>query len=140
VATACVGSLVIAKCTGGQGTVELDCPWSDGPNATCASPMGTPTCVDPTAPACGPARCSGSTLVTCDATGRVFQTDCGVLEATCAGDHCAPNASDCSDGASQCQGATLEVCVNAKWRSVGCTSIGYTGCGTASDGKTAVCQ
>ena len=81
------------------------------------------------------ARCEGNTLIRCESGyARESRTDCAVAyEGTCQsyamGARCVPTATMCDvRGEEFCNRTALGVCVNGRYRSFECTSIGVAAC------------
>jgi hypothetical protein len=98
------------------------------------------TLCQPSGPACTSTVCNNDVLDIC-AGGEVVRVDCTVFASHCGSDgpqnslDCVPNATDCKwSDAQRCNGSALEFCVNGKWRSFDCTSIGLTSCAPTPNG------
>ncbi|MCU1282415.1 MAG: hypothetical protein JWM53_5961, partial [bacterium] len=127
----CVDATHESLCDEGNGIAStIDCSVS-APGSRCLND------------GCGPAYkcsfegCDGNTLVVCGtlASARI---DCGALGGHCGIDtrrgqiqDCIPDATECdSTSPDRCNGNAIEICINGKYQSFDCTSIGLSTCST----------
>ena len=82
--------------------------------------------------------CDGTELTVCD-QGTTVHVACTQVARHCGsagnGDSaCLPDGSDCDGTSDGCQGDAMQVCVDGKWTSVACSSLGLSTCATSATG------
>ena len=96
---------------------------------------GTASCT----PADFTRSCDGNGLTVCD-QGSIVHVACTQVAQHCGpgvdGDStCLPDGSDCDGTSDSCQGDVMQVCVDGKWTSLACSSLGFSTCTTSTNGN-----
>jgi hypothetical protein len=96
-------------------------------------------CVPPGSTSCDPPTCDGAAIALC---GGQLRVDCSDFAGHCVASNgdatCVPDATDCDDNSpDRCNGTALELCVNGKYFSIDCASLGLRTCGPV--GKRVAC-
>jgi len=81
------------------------------------------------------ASCDGVTAVTC-ASGRVGRRDCGAYAPAraCVDGACVPSGKECLDEFDRCEGAAVQTCIDGRWTTYDCASLGLSPCQGALTG------
>jgi hypothetical protein len=97
-------------------------------------------CIGPGTASCAVAdsssSCDGDELTICR-EGSTIHVACTQVARHCGpagtdGSDCLPDGSDCDGTSDSCQGDVMQVCVDGKWMSTPCSSLGFSSCSTTT--------